>query len=156
LKILWILLAGLALVTIASIVPGPFSSVLQPSTSPVLEGAGLSPETLGRLQTSCGDCHSGQTRWPIYSRVAPMSWLIRRDVSEGRRFLNFSQWAAYGPEGQSQLLSLAAEKIADGSMPPRRYVLLHGEAGLSGSAASGLQAALQQEAQRVQPKKENK
>jgi len=31
------------------------------------------------LVTKCADCHSNETRWPIYARMAPGSWLIERD-----------------------------------------------------------------------------
>ena len=34
---------------------------------------------------ACYDCHSNATRWPVYSHVAPMSWLVQRDVENGRR-----------------------------------------------------------------------
>ena len=36
------------------------------------------------IETKCGDCHSNQTHWPVYSRLAPGSWLMEHDVSEGR------------------------------------------------------------------------
>ena len=51
------------------------------------------------LIRSCGDCHSNQTRWPWYSRVAPLSWVITDDVNEGRRHMNFEDWEALaGPQ----------------------------------------------------------
>src|SRR4029453_16044165 len=46
------------------------------------------------LARSCKDCHSNETRWPGYGYVAPMSWLLVRDVDEGRNHLNFSEWGA--------------------------------------------------------------
>jgi hypothetical protein len=30
------------------------------------------------------------TRWPWYSNVAPVSWLVQHDVDEGRNELNLS------------------------------------------------------------------
>ena len=30
-----------------------------------------------------------------YSQVAPVSWLVSRDVNQGRRELNFSEWEGY-------------------------------------------------------------
>src|SRR5262245_6838467 len=42
---------------------------------------------------ACYDCHSNQTRWPPpQSFVAPFSWLLARDVEQGRDELNFSTW----------------------------------------------------------------
>ncbi len=43
------------------------------------------------FQRACQDCHSNQTRWPWYSQVAPISWLLARHVSEGRQELNMSE-----------------------------------------------------------------
>jgi hypothetical protein len=74
---------------------------------------------------ACYDCHSNQTRWPLYSRVAPFSWLITRDLEQGREELNFSTWEGGGDAGD------AAETIAEGSMPPRWYLPLHRDASLS-------------------------
>jgi Haem-binding domain len=75
---------------------------------------------------ACYDCHSNQTRRPLYSQVAPFSWLIARDVEQGREKLNFSTWEGSGGDARD-----AAETIVEGSMPPRRYLPLHADARLS-------------------------
>jgi Haem-binding domain len=77
---------------------------------------------------ACYDCHSNQTRWPPQSFVAPFSWLLARDVSQGRDELNFSTWDADDGGADD-----AADAVAEGSMPPRRYVLVHPDAALSGA-----------------------
>ena len=41
-------------------------------------------EVMTVLERACYDCHSNETVWPAYSRVAPVSWLVARDVQEGR------------------------------------------------------------------------
>ncbi|HEX8132963.1 MAG TPA: heme-binding domain-containing protein [Actinomycetes bacterium] len=74
----------------------------------------------------CYDCHSHQTRRPLYGRVAPFSWLIARDVEQGRDKLNFSTWEVSGGDARD-----AAETIVEGSMPPSRYLPLHPDARLS-------------------------
>ena len=51
-----------------------------------------SPEVISVLRRACYDCYSNETVWPWYSRVAPVSWVIARDVHEGRAALNFSTW----------------------------------------------------------------
>jgi mono/diheme cytochrome c family protein len=65
---------------------------------------------------ACFDCHSNQTRWPWYSNVAPVSWLIQRDVDEGRRTLNFSEWDRPQKEARE-----SAEQVQKGTMPPWYY-----------------------------------
>lgn len=87
---------------------------------------------------SCYDCHSNETDWPLYSYVAPMSWLVRRDVEGGRDELSFSNWDEDGGEADD-----AADAVADGSMPPGQYTLVHRGATLSDAEADQLIAALE-------------
>lgn len=86
---------------------------------------------------ACYDCHSHETRWPPYSWVAPLSWLVTRDVTEGRDEFNFSRWDDDAGEADG-----AAEAVADGSMPPLRYRLAHSGARLSAGERRQLIAAL--------------
>jgi hypothetical protein len=83
-----------------------------------------SPATRATAVTACFDCHSNQTVWPWYSNIAPMSWLIQRDVDEGRDHLNFSAW--HGGEGDE-----SASTVSSGQMPPFQYLIAHPEANLS-------------------------
>ena len=75
---------------------------------------------------ACYDCHGNQTRWPPQSHVAPFSWLLTRDVEQGRDEFNFSTWDSDDGEADD-----AAEEVADATMPPRRFVLAHPDAALS-------------------------
>jgi hypothetical protein len=69
------------------------------------------------LDRACGDCHSNQTVWPAYSRVATVSWLMVYGVNKGRRAVNFSEWARYTPEEQRILLALSCQDASAGKMP---------------------------------------
>jgi hypothetical protein len=77
------------------------------------------------LAASCYDCHSHDTRWPWYSYVAPLSWLIASDVRNARERLNFSQWDQYPVEAQTYLKNLIVKEVSGNDMPPLPYVLLH-------------------------------
>jgi len=92
----------------------------------------------GLARTACYDCHSNETDWPLYSYIAPMSWLVRSDVEGGRDELNFSSWDDHDSEADD-----AAEAIADGSMPPSQYTLLHPDADLDAAEKQQLIDALQ-------------
>ena len=82
------------------------------------------------LDRACSDCHSNQTVWPSYTQVAPLSWLMAYAVGEGRRAVNFSEWAGYSPEQQRTLLTLSCRDASEGKMPGI-YTLLHPEMRLS-------------------------
>jgi hypothetical protein len=77
------------------------------------------------LSRACYDCHSNETRWPWYSRIAPVSWLIARDVALGRKELNFSEWGSYYPQTRRRKLQWMDRVLRDRSMPPWAYRLMH-------------------------------
>lgn len=83
------------------------------------------------LRRSCYDCHSNQTVWPLYSRVAPVSWLVVNDVNEGRKEVNFSTWNRYTPEKQAKMLRECWEQVQEGEMPMWIYLPTHRDAVLS-------------------------
>ncbi len=83
------------------------------------------------LVAKCADCHSSQTRWPFYARLAPGSWLVERDVIEGRRHMNLSLWSTYSPEQQQELSAKILHEVRTAAMPPRQYLFLHADARLS-------------------------
>lgn len=86
---------------------------------------------------ACFDCHSNETVWPWYSNVAPVSWLVQRDVDEGREKLNFSEWTTPAEEaGES------AETVREGEMPPRVFLITHPEARLSAAEQEELATGL--------------
>jgi hypothetical protein len=100
---------------------------------PVAQKLQAPAEVAAVLRAACYDCHSNETRWPWYSRVAPASWLVARDVDEGRSRLNLSRWGAYEPTRRERLANEMWKQVADGEMPPALYVLAHPEARLSAS-----------------------
>jgi hypothetical protein len=96
-----------------------------------------SPETRALAKQACFDCHSNETEWPAYSNVAPVSWLIQRDVSQGRAVLNFSEW--HRPQ---QKAKQAADEVLEREMPLRMYQLMHGHARLSDAERAQLAQGL--------------
>jgi hypothetical protein len=106
----------------------------QPNPPVLAEPAWDSPHTRALAQRACFDCHSNETTWPLYSRVAPISWLVTHDVQDGRRQLNFSEWGTGRTASASRRERAADEsrkQISRGDMPPEIYLLLHPQARLS-------------------------
>ena len=90
------------------------------------------------LKRACHDCHSNQTVWPWYSNIAPVSWLVASDVSEGRARLNFSNWPQSGADGEKQDIGGLCSEVRSGKMPLRSYTALHPRAKLSSQEVAAL------------------
>ncbi len=101
------------------------------------------------LRRACYDCHSNETRWPWYSRIAPISWLVVNDVNHAREELNFSDWGAYNEFDRADMLDEACEQASKGKMPLPQYVLVHRGAKLSAADVEALCAWTRAEASRL-------
>lgn len=87
--------------------------------------AGTATGFVAVLDRACSDCHSNHTTWPWFAQVAPVSWLMAYGVSEGRKAVNFSEWGAYSPEQQRQLLLECCRDVSSGKMPGAYAALRH-------------------------------
>jgi len=74
------------------------------------------------LKRACYDCHTHETKWPLYARIAPGSWLMARDVHNGRNHLNFSKWADVDEDERKDDLQTCWEQVESGAMPKWFYV----------------------------------
>lgn len=84
------------------------------------------PEPVRRVfDRSCANCHSNQTDWPWYSRVAPVSWMVSNDVHEARSKMNFSTWGYYSADKREERLEEICEQVTNGDMPDPKYLLVH-------------------------------
>ena len=83
------------------------------------------------LRRACYDCHSHETHWPWYSRIAPISWWVVEHVDHGRGDLNFSEWPNFDFEAQQIEFLDIAEQVENGEMPLPNYLILHRDARLS-------------------------
>lgn len=101
-----------------------------------------SPQTRQLVKDHCFQCHSNETSWPWYTNIAPGSWLIARDVEEGRAQFNFSDWNNHPAE-----LDELIENIQSGEMPPVQYWIFHPESRLTEQQKQdlihGLEASIQ-------------
>ncbi len=83
------------------------------------------------LRTSCYDCHSFETVYPWYSNVAPVSWMLKDHIDEGREELNFSKWGAYSEKKANHKLRECTEEVEEKHMPLDSYLITHDDADLS-------------------------
>lgn len=83
------------------------------------------------FKVKCYDCHSNHTEWPLYSYIAPVSWLVASDVHEGREYLNFSDWKNYSASDKIHLAEEINEVIEKNEMPLKIYTFMHPDSKLS-------------------------
>jgi Haem-binding domain len=127
-------LGGIILAAAIQLIP------IDRSNPPVTAELTASNEILATFRRACYDCHSNETIWPWYSRVAPVSWLVAADTWEGREHLNFSTWNHLPPEKQQKLRKEIWKSVDEGEMPPWVYLLNHAEAKLDQSDRAVIQA----------------
>jgi mono/diheme cytochrome c family protein len=138
-----ILIGAVVLLVLAQAVPYGRDHANPPATAS-LEFDSAATEELFR--GACADCHSDQTEWPWYSNVAPVSWLVERDVKDGRETFDVSRWDTAQPA-----VDELVESIAEGEMPPLQYKVLHGGARLSAAEKDRLAAGLRRSYQADPP-----
>ena len=92
-------------------------------TNPPLQAVSIGPQPVMDLfRRSCFDCHSNETVWPWYGKVAPLSWVVARDVNRGRDKLNFTTWNTLPRQDQDRLKAEIWKKVKFSEMPPAMYV----------------------------------
>jgi len=97
----------------------------------LLHNARMPEDAKQLLVTKCADCHSNETQWPVYARLAPGSWLIERDIVEARRKMNLSTWDQISDDAQDVLVGKIIAEAKSGDMPPPQYRALHWSAKLT-------------------------
>jgi len=89
------------------------------------------PAVKSVLRRACYECHSNQTMWPWYSKIAPVSWMISSDIIKGRKALNYSEWDRYTNSEKIKQIRESWEEVSEGEMPPYIYIKMHPESKLT-------------------------
>lgn len=88
------------------------------------------PEVKVIIKKACYNCHSNETKWAWYTKIAPVSFLTSSDVSDGRRHLNFSNWNKYADKF-SKVKEEIWDEVREENMPPWQYRIFHKDAQLT-------------------------
>ncbi|HMV43572.1 MAG TPA: heme-binding domain-containing protein [Leptospiraceae bacterium] len=100
--------------------------------NPKVEADIQAPESIKSiLKKSCYDCHSNETKYPLYSYIFPASVFLAHHVEEGREELNFSNWETLPANKKVKKLKEIKEEIEEKEMPLSSYTIIHREALLS-------------------------
>ena len=97
------------------------------------------PDSIMRiLKVSCFDCHSNHTNYPWYAQTNPVYWWLNHHIKEGKRELNFTEFATYTVKQKDKKLAEIAEQVREHEMPLPSYTLIHTDAKLNEQQVNAL------------------
>jgi len=105
-------------------------SALIPETDFILVND--APETIKKkLQVSCYDCHSNNTRYPWYNKIQPVTWFLEDHIKEAKAELNFNEWDSLSNRRKKSKLRSIIKQLENGKMPLNSYTIIHKDAKFS-------------------------
>lgn len=107
------------------------SSIDGPEPNDISKVYSVPQEVSTILETSCYDCHSNNTHYPWYANFQPVAWWLADHVKEGKKEINFSEFASYRIGRQYKKLEEINKQIEEGEMPLESYTLIHTDTKLS-------------------------
>lgn len=126
------LLAGFVVVSVGmQFFPAETTNPPEDPTQTIEALTTMPAEIKTTLDNACADCHSNRTRWPWYSKIAPISWMVADDVEHAREHYNLSEWGKLSPSDADHTLDEMCEEVEGGKMPLASYQWMHSEARLT-------------------------
>ena len=119
----YLVIAAIVVFLLLQLIPFGKNQTNPPTTA---EPKWDSPQTRQIAKEHCFQCHSNETDWTWYSKIAPASWLIYLDVVNARDEFNFSEWDT-SPGYVGDLI----EAVQSGEMPPIQYWIFHPQSRLT-------------------------
>ena len=101
--------------------------------NPVMKGSKVPAEVRSILATKCADCHSMQTKSPFYGHLAPVSWLMERDINRGRQAMNLALWDSYSADQQQTFAAKIVQETREHEMPLLQYRMIHWNSRVTGT-----------------------
>ena len=133
-----LLILALVIFALIQLIPKNLPQTSADRQNDIISNGVVNAEIGGILKSSCYDCHSMETRYPWYSRIAPASWLLKSDINEGRSHLNFSEWKTYSKMEMIGKLGDIKEQVQSGDMPMPMYTLIHRKSKLNDAQKAAL------------------
>ena len=97
------------------------------------------PENVHQIfQNACIDCHSNNTDYPWYNNIAPVSWMLKKHVTEGKNELNFSEWGELDAYDKIGALEDIRQEVERKTMPLKSYTAVHRDAKLNDEQRAAL------------------
>jgi hypothetical protein len=103
----------------------------KPSENDITKTYAVPTNVMASLKTSCYDCHSNNTKYPWYNNIQPVAWWLADHIEEGKKEINFNEFAAYSPRRQYRKFKEINDQLEEDEMPLKSYTIIHGDAKLS-------------------------
>ena len=121
-KIGWVLLG--CLVVIQFIRPGKNRNAVEVNKQ--IAAVTTIPDNVNKiLQKACYDCHSNNTTYPWYSNIQPVYFWLNDHIKEGKRELNFDEFASYRLRRQYHKMEEIINEVKEDEMPLSSYTWIH-------------------------------
>lgn len=108
----------------------PEKNTSDKSDNLVTNAENMPPSVKEAIQNACLDCHSDNTKYVWYHNIAPVSWMVNKHITDGKKELNLSEWKTLDDYDKIKVLEDIRQEIERGTMPLKPYVLMHPEAKL--------------------------
>ena len=125
--------AAIGVAVLAVLVAWAWGLIMMPPAplEPRYTGTIVSAASDRVLRASCFDCHSNETRYVWFNYLPVAATLVTRDVLQGRKELNFSEWDRMNARRLAKKLKETREQIESGEMPPWYFTLIRRDAVLT-------------------------
>jgi hypothetical protein len=124
-KILLLLLAAMVIIQFFHPVKN-IAAGEQPNSIATVTNVPADVKTI--LEKACNDCHSNNTVYPWYSKIQPVDWWLTDHINEGKREINFDEFATYNPRRQYRKMEEVIKQVKEGEMPLNSYTWIHKDA----------------------------
>jgi hypothetical protein len=111
----------------------PEKNVGSPSTQNIAQHFSVPTGVQTVLQRSCYNCHSNNTVYPWYAEVQPAGWFLAKHIRDGKRGLNFDEYATYRLMKQYRRFQDIIDQVQNDEMPLPSYLIIHRDAKLNSS-----------------------
>lgn len=128
-NILWVLLMILIFIQFIQTFGNNNSEAL--GANDITHVDSVPPSVMKILDKACFDCHSNHTRSMWYMHIQPIGFWINHHINDGKRHLNFSEFASYKVKRQIHKYEEIAEEVKEHEMPLDSYLWMHPEARLT-------------------------
>ena len=77
------------------------------------------------LERSCYNCHSNAQQLSFFDKLAPISWIVNKDIKRAREVMNFSTWDKLSDAEQKGKFYAIYNMVLAEKMPLSSYILTH-------------------------------